>query len=178
MEFDFIIVGGGSAGCVMANRLSARSANRVLVLEAGPDTPHGKVPAEILDSYPGTAYFDQRFHWTQLKVYTQPIPHNDPTNRPPLRKYEQARVLGGGSSINGQLANRGAPYNYDEWESMGAEGWGPSSASANATWTSKVHTTATKAGFRSAASFRTSGLPMPMPRRRPSSNRAMPIIPT
>ncbi|MDQ2802045.1 MAG: GMC family oxidoreductase N-terminal domain-containing protein [Pseudomonadota bacterium] len=43
--------------------------------------------------------------------------------RPPLRKYEQARVLGGGSSINGQLANRGAPTDYDEWEARGAAGW-------------------------------------------------------
>ena len=123
MEFDYIIVGGGSAGCTMANRLSSRSSNQVLVLEAGPDTPHGKVPLEILDSYPGTAYFDPRFHWTQLKVFTQPIPHNAPDQLPPLRKYEQARVMGGGSSINGQLANRGAPYNYDEWEALGAEGW-------------------------------------------------------
>ena len=53
-------------------------------------SPHGKVPDEILDSYPGVAYFDPRFHWTQLKVYTQPIPHNDPdATKPPLRKYEQ-----------------------------------------------------------------------------------------
>lgn len=123
MDFDYVIVGGGSAGCVLANRLSARAANRVLLLEAGPDTPHGRVPEEILDSYPGVAYFDPRFHWTELKVYTQPIPHNDPDRLPPLRKYEQARVMGGGSSINGQLANRGAPYNYDEWEALGAEGW-------------------------------------------------------
>jgi len=53
------------------------------------------------------------------------VSHNNPTqNPPPLRKYEQARVLGGGSSINGQLANRGAPTDYDEWESRGAAGWG------------------------------------------------------
>ncbi|NKB59894.1 MAG: glucose dehydrogenase [Alphaproteobacteria bacterium] len=123
--YDYIIVGGGSAGSVLANRLSARSSNTVLVCEAGQDTPHGKVPAVILDSYPGTAYLDTRFHWTELKVTTQVVSHNNPDeNRPPLRKYEQARVLGGGSSINGQLANRGAPSDFNEWDSRGAKGWG------------------------------------------------------
>ena len=124
MIFDTIIVGGGSAGSVLANRLSARSAHRVLLLEAGQDMPHGKVPEVILDSYPGTAYLDTRFHWADLKVTTQVVSHNAPDSaRPPLRKYEQARVMGGGSSINGQLANRGAPGDYDEWQSRGAAGW-------------------------------------------------------
>jgi 5-(hydroxymethyl)furfural/furfural oxidase len=123
MTYDYIIVGGGSAGSVMAHRLSAKSTNQVLVCEAGQDTPDGKVPPEILDSYPGTAYFDPRFHWTELKVHTEIVSHNRPEDRPVLRKYEQARVLGGGSSINGQLANRGAPSDYDEWERKGAAGW-------------------------------------------------------
>jgi 5-(hydroxymethyl)furfural/furfural oxidase len=122
--YDYIIVGGGSAGSVIANLLSAKSSNKVLLCEAGQDTPHGKVPPEILDSYPGAAYFDSRFHWTELKVRTEVVSHNRPEeDRPPLRKYEQARVLGGGSSINGQLANRGAPSDYDEWEARGATGW-------------------------------------------------------
>ena len=124
MEYDTIIVGGGSAGSVLANRLSARSGHNVLLCEAGQDTPEDNVPPEISDSYPGTAYFDPRFHWTELKVRTQPISHNNPGELPPLRKYEQARVLGGGSSINGQMANRGAPTDYAEWEARGASGWG------------------------------------------------------
>ena len=107
----------------MANRLSAKSANKVLVIEAGIDTPHGRVPAEILDSYPGTAYFNPKFIWNGLKVHLEPVPHNAPDQRPPLRQYEQARVLGGGSSINGQLANRGSPNDYNEWERLGAKGW-------------------------------------------------------
>ena len=122
--YDYIIVGGGSAGSVMAHRLSAKSASKVLLCEAGQDTPPGNEPPEIRDSYPGTAYFDPRFHWTELKVTTQVVSHNNPDEaRPPLRKYEQARVLGGGSSINGQMANRGAPTDYNEWEARGATGW-------------------------------------------------------
>jgi 5-(hydroxymethyl)furfural/furfural oxidase len=122
--YDTIIVGGGSAGSVLAHRLSAKSANKVLLCEAGQDTPPGNEPPEIRDSYSGTAYFDPRFHWTELKVTTEVVSHNNPEeSRPPLRKYEQARVLGGGSSINGQLANRGAPTDYDEWEARGATGW-------------------------------------------------------
>jgi len=124
MNYDYIICGGGSAGSVLANRLSARSTNKVLLLEAGQDTPHGKVPAAVLDSYPGTPYLNPNFTWNQLKVTTEVISHNNPdAPRPPLRTYEQARILGGGSSINGQLANRGAPTDYDEWQARGATGW-------------------------------------------------------
>ena len=104
--------------------VGAQFGNKVLLLEAGQDTPHGKVPAAILDSYPGTAYLNPAYTWSALKVTTEVIPHNRPDEpRPKLRTYEQARVLGGGSSINGQLANRGAPTDYDEWHARGATGW-------------------------------------------------------
>ena len=64
--FDDVIVGGGSAGCVVANRLSANGARRVLLIEAGRDTLPGAEPAEILDSYPMPLFFGDRYIWPGL----------------------------------------------------------------------------------------------------------------
>jgi 5-(hydroxymethyl)furfural/furfural oxidase len=81
------------------------------------------VPEAVLDSYPGAASRDPNFIWDKFKVSTQAISHNNPPARPPsLHPHEQARILGGGSSINGQLATRGAPADYNEWASRGAAG--------------------------------------------------------
>ncbi|PSH55592.1 GMC family oxidoreductase [Phyllobacterium sophorae] len=116
MVFDYIVVGGGSSGCVMANRLSA-DGGHVLLIEAGPDTPPNAVPDDIQDGDPTRAYLNHDYRWQSLHATTVR------DGRKPIH-YEQARVMGGGSSINAQVANRGGPGDYDEWASSGATGWG------------------------------------------------------
>ncbi len=106
-RFDFIIVGGGSAGCALANRLSAEPATRVLVLEAGrPDyriDPFIHMPAAL--TFPiGSPYYDWRY-----ESEPEPFMHG--------RRIYHARgkVLGGSSSINGQIFQRGNPLDYERW---------------------------------------------------------------
>lgn len=120
MTWDHVIVGGGSAGAVLANRLSADPSRRVLLLEAGADTPPGQVPAAVLDAYPSIAYFNSAWHWRDLRVDYELLRGNRPFV---ARRYEQARLMGGGSSINGMMAIRGNPSDYDEWAERGAKGW-------------------------------------------------------
>lgn len=120
--FDYIILGGGSAGCTLANRLTADGTTQVLLVEAGKDYAPGEEPADMLDSYPMAASFNPAYHWSELKVRLSHTPSNSGERATP-RFMEQARVVGGGSSINAQMANRGSPLDYNEWEDSGARGW-------------------------------------------------------
>jgi 5-(hydroxymethyl)furfural/furfural oxidase len=120
--FDFLIVGAGSAGCVLAARLSEHPSNRVLLIEAGKDFPPGHEPPEILDIFAATAYSNPEFIWPKVTAKFAPRPGNAPDTRP-RRVYNQGRVIGGTSSINGMASLRGLPSDYEHWAASGARGW-------------------------------------------------------
>ena len=112
-EFDYIIVGAGSAGCVLANRLSASGRYRVLLLEAGPKDNYLWIHIPI--GY-GKTMFHKDYNWG---FYTDPEP-----NMKDRRIYwPRGRGLGGSSSINGLISIRGQREDYDHWAQLGNAGW-------------------------------------------------------
>ena len=112
-EYDYIIVGAGTAGCVLANRLTANGAHRVLLLEAGGSdrSPWIQVPV----GYART-FHDPRYNWM---YEAEPDPALD--NR--RAHWPRGKVLGGSGSINALIYVRGQPADFDDWQAAGNPGW-------------------------------------------------------
>ncbi len=112
-EYDFVVVGAGTAGCVTASRLSANRKNRVLLLEAGPVDRNFWIHVPI--GY-GKTMFNPAVNWCSWSA---------PVERLNGRKLycPRGKCLGGSGSINGMLYVRGQPQDYDDWARRGADGW-------------------------------------------------------
>ena len=112
-DFDYIIIGAGSAGCVLANRLTASGELRVLLIEAGGRdiNPFIHMPAGI-----SKLVGNPRINWD---YYTEP----EPQLLGRRLYWPRGRVLGGSSSINAMCYIRGDARDYDEWAALGADGW-------------------------------------------------------
>jgi len=111
---DYIVVGAGSAGCVLANRLSASGRFRVLLLEAGGSDRRFWIRVPI--GY-GRTFYDASVNWMYL---TEP----DPGTAHRLSYWPRGKVLGGSSSINAMVWIRGEPRDFDDWAALGNPGWG------------------------------------------------------
>jgi len=111
--FDFIVIGGGSAGCVVAARLSENPDVQVLLLEAGGSDRHPfyHLPAGFAKMTKGIGSWG----WDT-------VPQKHMQNK--VFRYTQAKVIGGGSAINAQIYTRGNAQDYDDWRQMGCDGWG------------------------------------------------------
>ena len=112
-DYDYIILGAGSAGCVLANRLSLDPSNRVLLLEAGGTDRRFFIQMPI--GY-GKTYHQKAVNWMYM---TEPSPDAD--NKPSY--WPRGKVLGGSSSINAMVYVRGNPRDFDEWSELGNSGW-------------------------------------------------------
>ncbi len=111
--FDYIIIGAGSAGCVLANRLSADPGNRVLLLEAG---GRDRNPLFRLPMLMGKLFQSGVYNW---HYHTEPEPYLNGRSL----YWPRGKVLGGSSTINGMIYVRGNRHDYDRWSQMGLPGW-------------------------------------------------------
>lgn len=112
-DYDYIVVGAGSAGCVLANRLTASGRHRVLLLEAGPANRHPWLHIPL--GY-GKLFTDRRYNWC-YQTEPQPECHGRNVIAP------RGKVLGGSSSINGLIYIRGQAEDFDHWRQLGNAGW-------------------------------------------------------